>query len=38
MIDNELNSMMKIMKPMMDNNMDKMFGWGLDNLKKLAEK
>ncbi|PXW15309.1 uncharacterized protein YndB with AHSA1/START domain [Chryseobacterium sp. CBTAP 102] len=38
MIDNELNSMMKIMKPMMDNNMDKMFGQGLDNLKKLAEK
>ena len=38
MIDNELNTMMKIMKPMMDNNMDKMFGQGLDNLKKLAEK
>lgn len=38
MIDNELNTMMKIMKPMMDSNMDKMFGQGLADLKKLAEK
>ncbi len=38
MIDNELNTIMKIMKPMMDSNMDKMFGQGLDDLKKLAEK
>ncbi len=38
MIDNELNTMMKMMKPMMDNNMDKMFGQGLADLKKLAEK
>ncbi|CAM3028959.1 hypothetical protein DRF59_15675 [Chryseobacterium flavum] len=38
MIDNELNTMMKIMKPMMDNNMDKMFGQGLGDLKKLSEK
>lgn len=38
MIDNELTTIMKPMKPMMDNNMDKMFGQGLDNLKKLAEK
>jgi len=30
--------MMKMMKPMMDNNMDKMFGQGLADLKKLAEK
>lgn len=37
-IDNELNTMMKIMKPMMDMNMNKMFGQGLENLKKLAEK
>jgi uncharacterized protein YndB with AHSA1/START domain len=38
MIDNELNTMMKIMKPMMNSNMDKMFGQGLGDLKKLAEK
>lgn len=38
MIDNELNTMMKIMKPMMDSNMDKMFGQGLNDLKKLSEK
>lgn len=38
MIDNELNTMMKIMKPMMDSNMDKMFSQGLGDLKKLAEK
>lgn len=38
MIDNELNTMMKIMKPMMDSNMNKMFGQGLDDLKKLSEK
>ncbi|WP_284463259.1 SRPBCC family protein [Chryseobacterium sp.] len=37
-IDNELNTMMKVMKPMMDRNMDKMFGQGLDDLKKLSEK
>ncbi|WP_106914853.1 SRPBCC family protein [Chryseobacterium aurantiacum] len=37
-IDNELNTMMKVMKPMMDHNMDKMFGQGLDDLKKLSEK
>lgn len=36
--DNELNAMMKVMKPMMDGNMDKMFGQGLDDLKKLSEK
>ncbi|MBV8328595.1 SRPBCC family protein [Chryseobacterium sp.] len=38
MIDNELNAMMKIMKPMMNSNMDKMFGQGLEDLKKLSEK
>ncbi|MDW9380252.1 SRPBCC family protein [Chryseobacterium sp. JV558] len=38
MIDNELNAMMKIMKPMMNSNMDKMFSQGLGDLKKLAEK
>ncbi|AZB10235.1 hypothetical protein EG344_16115 [Chryseobacterium sp. G0162] len=38
MIDNELNAMMKIMKPMMESNMDKMFGQGLNDLKKLSEK
>lgn len=38
MIDNELNTFMKIMKPMMDSNMDKMFGQGLEDLKKLSEK
>lgn len=37
-IDNELSSMMKIMKPMMDNNMGKMFNQGLGDLKKLSEK
>ncbi|MFZ4930064.1 SRPBCC family protein [Chryseobacterium sp. Mn2064] len=37
-IDNELNNMMKIMKPMMNSNMDKMFGQGLEDLKKLSEK
>lgn len=36
-MENELNATMKIMKPMMDSQMDKMFGQGLDNLKKLAE-
>lgn len=36
-MDNELTPMMKIMKPMMNGQMDKMFGQGLDNLKKLAE-
>ncbi|BFO64593.1 SRPBCC family protein [Chryseobacterium sp. KCF3-3] len=38
MIDNELTPMMKIMKPMMNGNMDKMFSQGLGDLKKLAEK
>ena len=38
MIDNELTPMMKIMKPMMNSNMDKMFSQGLGDLKKLAEK
>lgn len=37
-MDNELTTPMKIMKPMMDMQMDKMFGQGLDNLKNLAEK
>ncbi|WP_300686309.1 SRPBCC family protein [Chryseobacterium sp.] len=37
-IDNELSPMMKIMKPMMDNNMGKMFNQGLADLKKLSEK
>lgn len=37
-MDNELNTMMKIMKPMMDMNMKKMFDEGLGDLKKLAEK
>jgi len=37
-IDNELNTMMKIMKPMMDMNMKKMFDQGLGDLKKLSEK
>lgn len=37
-IDNELNSMMKIMKPMMGSNMEKMFSQGLGDLKKLSEK
>jgi uncharacterized protein YndB with AHSA1/START domain len=36
-MDNELTSVMKIMKPMMDMQMDKMFGQGLDDLKKLSE-
>lgn len=36
-IDNELNSMMKIMKPMMDMNMKKTFDQGLGDLKKIAE-
>jgi len=38
MIDNELTPMMKIMKPLIDGNMDKMFSQGLGDLKKLAEK
>ncbi|PIF47162.1 uncharacterized protein YndB with AHSA1/START domain [Chryseobacterium sp. 52] len=37
-IDNELNPMMKIMKPMVDRNMNTMFDQGLGDLKKLAEK
>ncbi|MBB4806235.1 uncharacterized protein YndB with AHSA1/START domain [Chryseobacterium defluvii] len=37
-MDNELTTMMKLMKPMMDSQMGKMFGQGLDNLKKNAEK
>lgn len=37
-IDNEVNTMMKIMKPMMDSQMGKMFDRGLGDLKTLAEK
>jgi len=37
-IDYELTTMMKIMKPMMDMNMKKMFNQGLGDLKKIAEK
>ncbi|WP_449401059.1 SRPBCC family protein [Chryseobacterium wanjuense] len=37
-MDNELTTMMKIMKPMMDSQMGKMFGQGLDELKKISEK
>ncbi|ROI00597.1 SRPBCC family protein [Chryseobacterium daecheongense] len=36
-MDNELTPMMKLMKPMMDNQMGKMFGQGLEDLKKLSE-
>ncbi|CAA7386822.1 SRPBCC family protein [Chryseobacterium fistulae] len=36
-MDNELTPMMKMMKPMMNGQMDKMFGQGLDNLKKMIE-
>jgi uncharacterized protein YndB with AHSA1/START domain len=36
-MDNELNAMMKVMKPMMDNHMGKTFDQGLADLKKLAE-
>ncbi|SIS79105.1 Carbon monoxide dehydrogenase subunit G [Chryseobacterium ureilyticum] len=36
--DNEMNTMMKPMKPMMDMNMNKMFNQGLEDLKKLSEK
>lgn len=36
-IDNELNAVAKIMKPMMNSNMDKMFSQGLEDLKKLSE-
>lgn len=36
-MDNELNTMMKLMKPMMDNHMGKSFDQGLGELKKLAE-
>jgi uncharacterized protein YndB with AHSA1/START domain len=36
-MDNELNAMMKIMKPMMDGQMGKMFDQGLGDLKKTAE-
>ncbi|MDR2236611.1 MAG: SRPBCC family protein [Chryseobacterium sp.] len=36
-MDNELTALMKPMKPMMDSNMEKMFGQGLGDLKKLAE-
>jgi uncharacterized protein YndB with AHSA1/START domain len=38
MMDNELNTMMKIMKPMMDMNIKKTFDGGLGDLKKMAEK
>jgi len=37
MIDNELNPVMKIMKPLMNMNMGKMFDQGLGDLKKQAE-
>lgn len=37
-IDNELTTPMKIMKPMMDMQMSKMFDQGLNDLKKLSEK
>ncbi|MBT2622994.1 SRPBCC family protein [Chryseobacterium sp. ISL-6] len=36
-MDNELNTMMKIMKPMMESQMGKTFDQGLGDLKKLAE-
>ncbi len=36
-MDNELNAMMKVMKPMFDMNMEKMFNQGLGDLKKLSE-
>lgn len=36
-MDNELTTVMKIMKPMMDSQMGKMFDQGLADLKKLAE-
>ncbi|SIQ21627.1 Polyketide cyclase / dehydrase and lipid transport [Chryseobacterium sp. RU37D] len=36
-MDTEQNSMMKIMRPMMDYQMGKSYGEGLDNLKKLSE-
>lgn len=36
-MDNELTTPMKIMKPMMDMQMDKMFDQGLSDLKKLSE-
>lgn len=36
-MDSELNTMMKLMKPMMDSQMGKMFGQGLEDLKKIAE-
>lgn len=37
-MDNELTTTMKLMKPMMNSQMDKMFGQGLDELKKISEK
>ncbi|MBK1897777.1 SRPBCC family protein [Chryseobacterium paridis] len=37
-MDNELNTMMKLMKPMMDSQMGKTFDEGLGELKKLSEK
>lgn len=37
-IDYELTTIMKIMKPMMDMNMKKIFDQGLGDLKKLSEK
>ncbi|WP_292010207.1 SRPBCC family protein [Chryseobacterium sp.] len=36
-MDNELNTMMKLMKPMMDGQMGKMFDQGLADLKKVSE-
>ncbi|WP_326984901.1 SRPBCC family protein [Chryseobacterium sp. MYb264] len=37
-IDNELTTGMKLLKPMMDMQMGKMFGQGLDELKVISEK
>ncbi|SDQ74712.1 Uncharacterized conserved protein YndB, AHSA1/START domain [Chryseobacterium soldanellicola] len=36
-MDNELTTMMKVMKPMMDSQMGKMFDQGLGDLKKISE-
>ncbi|REC49652.1 SRPBCC family protein [Chryseobacterium pennipullorum] len=38
LFDNEINTFMKPMKPMMDSNMETMFTQGLNDLKKLSEK
>lgn len=37
-MDNELTTMMKLMKPMMNIQMGKMFDQGLGDLKKITEK